>query len=380
MAKDLSKQGYPGFTDETVTVVQKMFDKYDLDRDCRLSNSEFRSVLVACGLREADAKAIYGKVDANHDGSVDMREFIKWLHAENPEMDADRVDVAKDRMAKVHKHMKRGAMNTQEALEDYFEFMAEMKEQYKFATKRDVVVLEKDLQDVTKKDGTSNKENSREVRLRDFFNQMDLNGNGVLTMSEFVRGVSSLGHTGNQEMVADIFRAIDTEKSKTRVWDRRYHHFKRLEDEAASQGKTQYLAPACEIFEKRDMRKWNEDRAEAINEEMRLQAEKMSEARSERKTAKKTKEKTEAKIKKMKDDIADKKVPNPEQDRQDYDDLRDAERELVALENQIARCSVTLHEPRFTFTTTTYKDGFLDWKEFQKAFAEWEKTAEPKPA
>ena len=39
-----------------------------------------------------DKGAIYAGVDANNDGSVDMREFIRWLYNENPAMDTDKGD------------------------------------------------------------------------------------------------------------------------------------------------------------------------------------------------------------------------------------------------------------------------------------------------
>lgn len=372
MAKDLSKISYDGLTDETVASVQKMFDKYDLDKDCRLSRPEFQKVLVACGLRDADARSIYGKVDSNNDGSVDMKEFVKWLYNPSPEMDTDKRDEANERMAKVHRHMKRGTMTQQEAMDDFFEFMCEMKEEYKFATKRAVVVLEKDLMETTNKKGerTGQLEKSREVRLKDFFNSFDLNGNGKLTMSEFCRGLKAMGHDGDEEMIADIFRAIDTTKTKTRVWDRNYHSFKRQEDEAAAQGKTIYLAPACEIFEKRDMRKWNENRAEVINEAMRTQEENMREMRTQKKEAKKAKIEVEARIKGMQDSLAERKVPNPEEDRKTDADLLAAGKELTELENTIARCTQGLQEPRFTYTQTTLKDGLLDWNEFKKCMAE----------
>jgi len=353
-----------------VTQVQKMFDKYDLDKDCRLSRSEFRAVLVSCGLRDADARAIYAKVDVNKDATVDMKEFVKWLYSETPDMDTDKEEVAKDRMGKVHRHMKRGSMNQAEAMEDFFDFMGEMKEQYKFATKRDVIVLEDNIQSSQKKDGSMVAETTREVKLRDFFNNLDLNGNGKVTMSEFVRGMKSLGHDGDQDMVAGIFRAIDQAKSRNRVWDRKYHKYKKQEDDAAAEGKTSYLVPACEIFEKRDMRKWNEDRAEAINDAMEAEKESLSEIRENRKEKKKEMRQLEVSIKKQEDAIAAKKFANNEQDKIDNDALRDAMRELNAVENQIAAFTNQLHEARFHYTETTYKDGMLDWKEFNKAFTD----------
>lgn len=371
MAKDLSSVGYSGYTAETVATVQKLFDKYDLDNNCRLSSSEFKKVLVECGLSDVDSRAIYGKCDSNNDGSVDMKEFINWLYAEAPDMDTAKADEAADRMAKVHRHMKRGVMSKDESMQDFFEFMEELKEDYKYAKKRDVVTLEKDIR--VDKDGKE--EATRDVRLKDFFNSMDMNGNGKLTMSEFVGGMAAFGHTGNKEMVADIFRAIDQQKTKNRVWDRHYHQYKKQEDDLAAQGKTAYLAPACEIFEKRDMRKWNSDRAEAINEAMTLENEKMHEARQSKKEEKKTAVETKAQIKELEDTIAAKRIPNTELDNADNKNLMMLNKELLRCENAIDRLTNQLQEPRFTYTKTTLKDGLIDYKEFEKAFTDNEKSS-----
>merc|ERR1719453_3050023 len=189
-------------------------------------------------------------------------------------------------MDKVKRHMERGVMSKEAAMTDFFEFMSEMKEEYKFASanNRKCIVLEKDLREVTKKDGTrAGVEKNRDVKLRDFFDAMDLNNNGKVSMSEFTRAMTSFGHDGSGEMLADIFRAIDQEKTNTRVWDRSYHDLKRQEDKYASEGKTKYLVPACEIFEKKDMKKWDEKRAAAISEAMSTEAEAMSEKRTQKK-------------------------------------------------------------------------------------------------
>lgn len=361
---DMSKVNYDGLSDEQCETVRKLFDKYDLDRDCRLSCPEFRKVLVAVGLRDQDANAIYKKVDVNNDGNIDMREFVKWIHSDNPEeFDPDnRADIAKDRMEKVQRHMKRNVMTTEEALDDYVVFMNELKEKYKFATTRDVVVLEKNLQEKTTKKGTRVTEKSRDVRLKDLFNAMDLNSNGKLTMSEFVRGLKSFGHDGDQEMLAAIFHAIDLEKTKTRVWDRQYHKLKKVEDAEGG-----YLVPACEIFEKRDMGKWNEERATAIEEEMAKQEEDLQEAIQKKKEAQQARDSLVKRIGKLEDVINAKTSPDPEQDRADNDQLRDLNRELTATDKDIDRITAQLNEPRFHYTTTKHRDGLLDYKEFQKA-------------
>lgn len=209
---------------------------------------------------------------------------------------------------------------------------------------------------------------NREVKLRDFFDAMDLNNNGKVSMSEFTRAMSSFGHDGSGEMLSDIFRAIDQEKTNTRVWDRGYHDLKHQEDKLASEGKTKYLVPACEIFEKRDMKKWNEDRAQAIRDAMTAESEAMVEKRAQRKEEEENKIKLKEQIKALTDIIGEKKFSVPDQDRKDNDSLRDLHRDLEKCESMIASQTATLNEARFSYTKTKYKDGMIDFKEFQKAF------------
>jgi len=169
-------------------------------------------------------------------------------------------------------------------------------------------------------------------------------------------------------MIADIFRALDQEKKKTRVWDRQYHQEKSKEDAEAAQGKTVYLVPPCEIFEKRDMRKWNEDRADAIAEKMEAEEEAMKEVRQTRKDKEKDKAKLLVKIAKLEDKINEKKTANPEEDKADNDSLRDMNRELTTCDNEIDKCTCILNQQRFHYTVTKHKDGMVDWNEFKKAF------------
>lgn len=368
MAKDMSKMNYEGLPDEQIEVVMKLFDKYDLDRDCRLNQAEFRKVLVAVGLRDVDAKAVYSKCDADNNGMVDVREFIKWLYKSSPDFDTDKGDLAKERMGKVHKHMQRTSMTKDEAMEDFFEFMGALKEEYKFASKRECVVLEKDLRE----SASGKVEKNRDVKLRDFFNCMDLNGNGKLSMQEFIGGLAAFGHTGDHAMMANIFRAIDQEKKKTRVWDRNYHSLKAQEEAQAAVGTTVYLVPACEIFEKRDMRKWNEDRAEAIAEAMDTDSEAMQEALRLRKEKVVEQKEKVKEISKLEDTINAKKSANPAEDQADNDMLRDLNKELTEIEKAIDSQTAIQNQGRFHYTETKHKDGVLDWNEFKKMMESFE--------
>jgi len=73
--------------------------------------------------------------------------------------------------------------------------------------------------------------------------------------------------------------------------------------------------PPCEIFEKRDMSKWKEDRATAIQEMMEAEESAMKEVVDTRKEKEKDKAKLLVKIAKLEDKIKEKKEPNPEEDK-----------------------------------------------------------------
>jgi len=122
------------------------------------------------------------------------------------------------------------------------------------------------------------------------------------------------------------------------------------------------------------MRKWNSDRAEAINEAMAKENEAMHEARQNKKEKKAEAVETKAQIKELEDRIAAKRVPNKEVDDEDNKNLMMLNKALLAAENAIDQLTNTLQEPRFTYTKTTLKDGMVDFKEFEKAFKEHEKS------
>lgn len=360
---------YVGIPDDTVEVVQKLFSKYDLDQDCRLAHSEFRKVLVAVGLRDLDAKAIYSKVDVHSDGSVDMRKFVKWLYSENNE----NTDVAQRHTDKLNKHMQQPVMTKEEAMKDFFDFMAELKKQYRYVTRRDVVVLERDLRDAKEKEGTRDFEKSRDCRLKDFFDAVNLDSNGKLTMAEFVRGINAFGNDG-KEMTADIFRAINQEKSQTRVWDRKYHDLKRLEEDQAALGRVIYLVPACEIFERSDMQKWNKGRADAIYEAMRAEEESIQEALSLRREKEMDKRPLIIRIARLEDKINAKRAANSAEEKKDSDLLHHLNEELACCERTIELQTAIVNQARFQYTQTKYRDGSLDFSEFKKCMHEFEKT------
>jgi len=162
------------------------------------------------------------------------------------------------------------------------------------------------------------------------------------------------------------------------VWDRHYQYYKDKDDEAALGGGKSYLAPACEIFEMRDMRKWDEERADAINEEMQKEKELLQDCIQKRKEAEEEKTDLKLQIKDLTNKVESKKVPTAS-DKEDNDALRDLHRDLAACEEKIDSLTATLNEPRFNYTVTKYKDGLLDFNEFKKVFDKLKEEAPETP-
>mmetsp|Transcript_94811 Transcript_94811/g.149976 ORF Transcript_94811/g.149976 Transcript_94811/m.149976 type:complete len:394 (+) Transcript_94811:76-1257(+) len=376
MAKDLSGPVVEGYSKEEIDKVQKLFDKYDLDMNCTLERSEFRQILVACGLRDVDAGKIFRACDANNSGAVEFKEFINWLFADSPEMDASRDADSQARMAKIHKHMDRGVMTKSEAMDDYFELLSEICQDYRYAKERNAVVPERSL--LTKK--TGDVEKNREVKVRDLFSAMDLNNNGKLTQSEFVRGMQTFGHTGDSEMISMIFHKLDQEKKNSRIWDRQYHKLKEEEDDAMDKALRRkepkdrtwsILVGASEIFEKRDMKRWSAERREAILQAMKDEDDSLAAARERLKEEEANLEPVIAQKVQLEKKIGDKTVSHKEEDDKDNKELMKLRQQIADKEVIIEKLRNAPREARFHKTETKFKDGFIDLKEFQTSFKQW---------
>jgi len=376
MAKDLSGPMVEGYSKDEVEKVQKLFDKYDLDMNCTLERSEFRQILVACGLRDVDASKIFRACDANNSGAVEFKEFVRWLFAESPEMDASRANETQERMSKIHKHMDRAVMNTTEAMDDYFEILSEVVEDYRYATDRKTLVPERSL--ITKK--TGDLEKNREVKVKDLFSSMDLNNNGKLTQSEFVRGMQTFGHNGDSEMLAMIFHKLDNEKKNSRIWDRQYHKLKELEEsmmdkalhkKEAKDRTWETLVGASEIFEKRDMKRWSAERKEAIQQAMKSEEESLKDMKDRLKEEEANLQPVLEQKAELDEKIRAKRIPHKEEDDKDNKALLKLGTEIEQKLEVIERLRNAPREARFHKTETKHKDGFIDLKEFQDSFKTW---------
>merc|ERR1712217_107099 len=116
--------------------------------------------------------------------------------------------------------MKAPKFKAGEAMDDYFEILQDCIEDWKYGKLSKAPVPEKKLytydkthRDVKRgKKEEGEKEASRAVQIKDLFTAMDLNNNGKLSQSEFVRGMQQFGYDGDSEMLATIFHELDEAK------------------------------------------------------------------------------------------------------------------------------------------------------------------------
>ncbi|KAI9181009.1 hypothetical protein LWI28_010273 [Acer negundo] len=59
--------------------MRQVFDRFDSDKDGKISQSEYKEILTALGQGDMDreVKKIYGAVDLNGDGFIDFKEFME---------------------------------------------------------------------------------------------------------------------------------------------------------------------------------------------------------------------------------------------------------------------------------------------------------------
>lgn len=159
-----------------------LFKKCDVDDSGTLSRGELRSALVTCGMRGADVDKIYQAMDSNHDGQINYKEFVSWLHKGSAEAEVLIRPIA---------GLGSGPKNAEEALLELMESVNEMK-------------------DAPPPEGSK-----RATTLKDVFKKLDTNGSGKLSMSEMKAAMRSVvGYDVDTDMLKEVFAMIDVEKGK----------------------------------------------------------------------------------------------------------------------------------------------------------------------
>jgi hypothetical protein len=192
--------------------------------------------------------------------------------------------------------------------------------------------------------------------------------------------MQTFGHDGDSEMLADIFHKLDEAKKNSRVWDRQYNQLKAQEEFAmnlalhkkeASQRTWNVLVGASELFEKRDMKRWSEDRRTAIKEAMTAQDTNLKECKVRLKEEKKNLEPLMKQRQALEEQVAkrvSRGVPDKAADDKVDLELLKLNKQIGEQEEKIEKLEQVPREARFHVTETKHKDGFLDLKEFRDSF------------
>lgn len=159
-----------------------LFKRCDGDDSGTLSRGELRSALVSCGMRASDVDTIYRAMDTNHDGQINYKEFVTWLHKGSDEA---------QRLVKPIAGIGSGPKSAEEAMVELMESVNDMKE-------------------APPPEGAK-----KPTTLKDVFKKLDTNGSGKISMSELKAAMKSvIGYDIDSDMLKDVFAMIDTQKAK----------------------------------------------------------------------------------------------------------------------------------------------------------------------
>lgn len=159
-----------------------LFKRCDGDDSGTLSRGELRSALVSCGMRGSDVDTIYQAMDTNHDGQINYKEFVSWLHKGSAEA---------AQMVKPIAGIGSGPKSPEEAILELMESVNEMK-------------------DAPPPEGAK-----KATTLKDVFKKLDTNGSGKISMSELKAAMKSvIGYDIDSDMLKDVFAMIDVQKGK----------------------------------------------------------------------------------------------------------------------------------------------------------------------
>mmetsp|Transcript_102124 Transcript_102124/g.255926 ORF Transcript_102124/g.255926 Transcript_102124/m.255926 type:complete len:199 (+) Transcript_102124:98-694(+) len=150
---------------EAVDLLESTFSSWDASGDGTISKSELRNVLVRLGITGENVDVLFKSMDTNHDGKVSYTEFIAFLYKGTPA--AMTLD---PRMA---------AKTVDEAMDRIYEFMSDKKGE--------------------------EKDNDKTFTDKDIFEMLDLNGNGKVSISEFIQGLRSMEVNGSRPFTAHEF-------------------------------------------------------------------------------------------------------------------------------------------------------------------------------
>lgn len=70
---------------ENIAKIQQTFDSWDKNHDGGIDKEEFKEVLNAIGVSDADIEKSFETADKNRDGKINLEEFIGWMKGDIPQ-------------------------------------------------------------------------------------------------------------------------------------------------------------------------------------------------------------------------------------------------------------------------------------------------------
>lgn len=204
--------------------IQKLFNGCDSNLDGTLSTDELRSALCAVKMKNADVQKIFTAMDKNRDGRVDIIEFCRWLFRSG----------GGDEQNAILKKITGGPSTPKEAMEEFMEVVAQMKQE-------------------TKADG-------KQTKLRDVFNILDDNGSGQVSLTEFKEGCKRMGYDIKEDMLKELFDEIDVDvrkkKKPKKFTEEEQHELIAAAQELAAEDPSVKIPEFHDGFPKGDISSW----------------------------------------------------------------------------------------------------------------------------
>jgi len=155
---------------EAADLLEATFANWDATGDGVISKAELTQVMVKLGMGKDHVDVLFKTMDLNSDGKVSFTEFVAFLYKGT--------DIAKSMDPRV------AAKTASEAMDRIFDLLTDKKDEVK---------------EVTEDDGEKLYSN------KDLFEMMDLNGNGKVSISEFIQGLRSFQVDGKKPFTTHEF-------------------------------------------------------------------------------------------------------------------------------------------------------------------------------
>jgi Ca2+-binding EF-hand superfamily protein len=205
------EEAYSKLSDKQKKVLQ-LFKDFDDDRNERLSKVEFRKIMMSCGMPKDKVDALFAAADTNFDDQISTRELMIWIlgnqygggnapkeikaYMDRPSDPEEAKGLFISFMKDLCAEAKGGIVTSPSEYEGRVFFKESEKTQ--FEARKGVKV---ETRDVDSGDSTN--------ALNSLFQNIDVNGNSYISMSELVSGLQSYGFNCHKKVIEKMFVLLD---------------------------------------------------------------------------------------------------------------------------------------------------------------------------